>query len=923
MAQQEEPQASRIPARGIQNTTSPDLAGTIAAALSQGDLSLGQTLQFAADLIPSEFKSGGFTAAKISWAGQQFSAGNFEVAATRIASEFSVAGKPGGTLEVSTTQPGPDELAFVDSMASHIARAIEHRQESGANGFHLRHLETLRSAMRILTEPGSFSKKAGRVLDELVQIGQADFAVLRVAEPSGDGLRLAAFGPKDFGAYLPEVTNTGLSAEVMRTGEPVLVHDYSKLPNPLPYLLEANVTSALLLPVKAAGHSRGVIIVSFKSADRLTPETIDLLSTVCDSLGMVLENARLQEEEKFKAQSLEALFAIASQLVQPGTLKEKATQVLNTVLEVLQIERASLRILNESKDTLDTLAFAGEGDGALNTSIPAATPIALEALNSSHLSVTNDYQNQTGAHPLLLQAGVQSLAAASINVNEEALGILSVNSTSLGHFTPERLQILQTVANGMGPLIVNAQLREAERLRAQELEAVVSIEKILAATGSFAERATGALREVVGIMQANSAFLWVPDPKAQQFHRVAAAEADQPGATRDIPDVASGGLVDESYRSGEVLVVNDYPSSHLTRPHLLAFGLKSAGMFPVRSGDRITGVVAVGSLERDHFTPERVRLLEVVASEIGPLMENVQLQQEISAELEQGRRRVLALREAAVKLRIEEDEGKALRQFVENARSLVGAKLGAIVVLDDQGEIAWRVISGVSADESHDFLPEEVKNSVRLLLQSAESTGSFRSTDLSGHGMGRYNTREGLEGKTLMATGVQLQGGFQGALYVIEREEGGEFSEDDERLISLFAVLAGVLIDNLRLYDSAEKERGTLSAIQSSMIEGLVVIDSKGAVKYRNRAAAGFLGLSHEEAIGKPILERFEVMRSRIENPECLDLMRSLATGEGELPASFEMRVKQPKRRNILVNAFSIPMVGGTHGWLPLSRHHG
>lgn len=322
------------------------------------------------------------------------------------------------------------------------------------------------------------------------------------------------------------------------------------------------------------------------------------------------------------------------------------------------------------------------------------------------------------------------------------------------------------------------------------------------------------------------------------------------------------------------------------------------------------GVVAITSLEYNHFTPQRIRLLETVASEIGPLMENAQLQQEISTELEQGRKRVLALQEAAERLRIEEDEDQALRQLVDNARWLLGARFGAMVVLDDAGEISWRVLSGVSADQSKDFSPEEVKEGVRLMLRSMGPTGSFRSADLSGHGMGRFRTREGLEGRTLMATGIQLQGKTQGAIYVIDREDGREFSEDDERLMSLFAVLAGVLIDNLRLYDTAEKERSTLSAIQSSMTEGLVVVDTKGSVKYRNTAAAGFLGLSHEEAVGKPMRERLKVMQSRIDNPECLDLLWNLATGRAELPNSFEMRVKHPKQRNIMVNAFQIPMAG-------------
>jgi hypothetical protein len=99
MAQQEEPQASHTPPQDSQVTTSPDLAGTIAAALSQADLPLGQTLQFAANLIPFEFKSGAFTAAKISWAGLEFSAGPLRRSLYTSVSLQAQVAKPFGAIQ--------------------------------------------------------------------------------------------------------------------------------------------------------------------------------------------------------------------------------------------------------------------------------------------------------------------------------------------------------------------------------------------------------------------------------------------------------------------------------------------------------------------------------------------------------------------------------------------------------------------------------------------------------------------------------------------------------------------------------------------------------------------------------------------------------------------------------------------------------
>ena len=50
------------------------------------------------------------------------------------------------------------------------------------------------------------------------------------------------------------------------------------------------------------------------------------------------------------------------------------------------------------------------------------------------------------------------------------MGVLTVNSTELGYFTPRRIQMLTAIASGIGTFVENANLREAERLHMVELD---------------------------------------------------------------------------------------------------------------------------------------------------------------------------------------------------------------------------------------------------------------------------------------------------------------------------------------------------------------------------------------------------------------------------------------------------------------------
>ena len=50
------------------------------------------------------------------------------------------------------------------------------------------------------------------------------------------------------------------------------------------------------------------------------------------------------------------------------------------------------------------------------------------------------------------------------------MGVLTVNSTELGYFSPRRIQMLTAIASGIGTFVENANLREAERLHMVELD---------------------------------------------------------------------------------------------------------------------------------------------------------------------------------------------------------------------------------------------------------------------------------------------------------------------------------------------------------------------------------------------------------------------------------------------------------------------
>ena len=51
-----------------------------------------------------------------------------------------------------------------------------------------------------------------------------------------------------------------------------------------------------------------------------------------------------------------------------------------------------------------------------------------------------------------------------------------------------------------------------------------------------------------------------------------------------------------------------------------------------------------------------------------------------------------------------------------------------------------------------------------------------------------------------------------GNLYLTEKKGGGEFTEDDEAIVTALGAAAGVAIENARLYDEAKRQQDWLRA---------------------------------------------------------------------------------------------------------------
>jgi len=126
------------------------------------------------------------------------------------------------------------------------------------------------------------------------------------------------------------VTNPSLiSFQFYRDKNLNVINDYAAQPDAYPPFLEMGVQSCAFLPVGFQGYFFGLIYIISKEINHFTPERIQLLSTIRDSLSVLFENADLYEKiSEDLTQRRTAQAALAESEARFRTLAENTADIV-------------------------------------------------------------------------------------------------------------------------------------------------------------------------------------------------------------------------------------------------------------------------------------------------------------------------------------------------------------------------------------------------------------------------------------------------------------------------------------------------------------------------------------------------------------------------------------------------------------------
>ena len=633
---------------------------------------------------------------------------------------------------------------------------------------------------------------------------------------------------------------------------------------------------------------------------RLNPVVHDGVVVAATLLSIDVTDLKSAEENaQNRSAELGALLAISDALAQPGTLEARVEAALKHVTDAAGTDLAVLRVADGENLRIVGIEAEGDNGSELLELLNTGGHFAQGGLNNGVPTVVNDLPEHPNARPGFLAKGFKSVAALPIKMEGQVLGVLTVSSREYGFFNREREKLLAGITDVVAAHLYNAQLVAAERQRTRQVEAQFNIARILATADTFEEKTVEVLRELAAITEGDWLGLGLPDFSEQGIRFVVAGEAGDNLAPLMSTVPFSDPLIGAAWREGRPVVVRDGAETGHGSGIPGGNEMRSSVAVPVMGGGETLGVLSVSSEEPGHFTPDVVSFLAAIGEGMGTLVEHARLYQEITNQLEEGKSRLEAFRAAASRLALEADPDQALDHLLDVATSVVDAEYGVVAVWRGDSRRPTLIAQGARSPAAP---PKAVLDALQLAREQAGTVrfdGHFPNTDAPVIG-----GRGGLGGA--LCVPFYCKDGQTGALAVFGAHDKHGFTEGDERHLSLFSALTGIMLDNIRLYGAQAQERGTLTAIQTSMTEGLVVLDPYGKVRYYNEAAELLIGVPVKRVAGKRFAE-FIAKRSDIfQNPGEVSELAALIGDQDAVPVTITLTLSRPEHREVGITLFPI-----------------
>jgi diguanylate cyclase (GGDEF)-like protein len=505
-----------------------------------------------------------------------------------------------------------------------------------------------------------------RVCDAAVYGGKSLASVVLLAEPGSMWLTPVA----GTGAIIEQVTRArvsidpnhiygaGVAGNAFRTQKPCVNEDILNSVQGKRWEKAgraAGVVACVALPLVKAGASIGVLAYLVSKSWAADEEIVALLARIAEGVSSALDNldradekARADEQKERLTRMFAALSATNEAIMRAKSRVELFEMVCAAAVHGAKFGSTTIALAEPDSVLLRIVASTGPSSGemrasefAITESLPEGRGLTGSAFRTRQPSISNDFlaDERTGPwHANARRSGVKSSAVLPLLNGDRTVGVLIFNSSELGTFTPDLIELLQRLAENVSFALGNFDRADEKAKAEKQKNRLAGMFEALSATNEAIMRAKtrAQLFELVceaavlgktftsatiALVEPDGEFLRIAVSKGHNYdhmkhHRFAISETH--------PE--SRGLNGTAFRTRQPCIINNYLTDERTVP-FRAFaqedGTRSGASFPLlKNGCEAVGVLLFLSREEDAFTDDLVELLARLAENVSFALDN-------------------------------------------------------------------------------------------------------------------------------------------------------------------------------------------------------------------------------------------------------------------------------------------------------------
>ncbi|MDP3025112.1 MAG: GAF domain-containing protein [candidate division Zixibacteria bacterium] len=390
------------------------------------------------------------------------------------------------------------------------------------------------------------------------------------------------------------------------------------------------VQSYLCLPLKSKENFIGLIVLSSKEHNHFTEENIEFLSSIATQIGVGIENVQLYVKETNKARRLRVINQIGLKITSILEIEKVLEEVIRLLYSELNYYAVTIGLIQKDRLIIKSMYEDDKGKYNIhnhNLELKEKSILGWVAKSNRTLLVEDVNSDPRYYHFNGLRE-TKSELAVPIELQGKVLGVLDAQSNRIAGFDEEDLQLLQSVANQTAVALENARLYANSEKKIKELSVLNDVARVVNSTLDLDQLLKQIYQQLTLVINAPCYYVALYDEKNNQlnFEILIDDKKQYPKTTVPLGD----GVVSYVIRTKKPLLINDLETDIKKLPikvGTIGSNKTSSSWLgvPMLSGEKVLGVLAVCSYEKNAFSEEDLQFFTNITSQAAIAIINAQL----------------------------------------------------------------------------------------------------------------------------------------------------------------------------------------------------------------------------------------------------------------------------------------------------------